>query len=117
MPYEMATLKKLKMSKKNVEFCLKSSSLTLLKWDSIMDIFLGNVPTSFFFGGGSVHSTLRKYSTSWKCSLHFVDIFRADWKFLIKFCSSDPSFNRNILRFQHLKFQTCAHAHIAITYV
>ena len=52
MPYEMATLKKLKMSKKNVEFCLKSSSLTLLKWDSIMDIFLGNVPTSFFFWGG-----------------------------------------------------------------
>ena len=28
----------------------KLSSLTLLKWDSIMDIFLGNVPT--FLGGG-----------------------------------------------------------------
>ena len=58
----MATLKKLKMSEKNVEFCLKSSSLTLLKWDSIMDIFLGNVPT-FFFGGGG------------ECAFHFAEIF------------------------------------------
>ena len=55
-------------------------------------------------------------STSWKCSLHFVDIFRTNWNFLIKFCSFDPSFNRNILRSQYLKFRTSAHAHIAITY-
>ena len=57
------------------------------------------------------------HSTSWKCSLPFVDIFRTYWTFLIKFCSSDPSFNRNILRSQYLKFQTSAHVHIAITYV
>ena len=46
---------------------------------------------------GVVHSTSWKYSTSWKCSLYFVYIFRTGWKFLIKFCSPDPSFNGNIL--------------------
>ena len=42
--------------------------------------------------------------------------FRTDWKFLIKVSSSDPSFNRNILRFLYLKFKTSAHAQISITY-
>ena len=56
------------------------------------------------------------HSTSWKCGLYFVYIFRTGWNFLIKFRSSDPSFNRNILRFLYLKFKTSAHAHIAIAY-
>ena len=64
----------------------------------------------------AVHSTLWKYSTSWKCSLHFFYIFRTDWAFLMKFCSSDPSFNRNILRLLYLNFNPSAHVHIAITY-
>ena len=34
----------------------------------------------------------------------------------MKFCNSDPSFNRNILRSLYLKFNPSAHAHIAITY-
>ena len=45
-----------------------------------------------------------------------VYIFRTDWDFFIKFCSSDPSFNRNILRSLYLKFKTSAHVHIIITY-
>ena len=36
--------------------------------------------------------------TSWKFTSHFVYILRTDLNFLIKFCNSDPSFNRNILR-------------------
>ena len=52
----------------------------------IKDIGVGGV------GGGWV-----VHSTSWKCGLYFVYIFRTDWKFLIKFCSLDPSFNGNIL--------------------
>ena len=36
--------------------------------------------------------------------------------FLIKFCSSDPSFNINIFRSLYLKFKTSAHAQIAITH-
>ena len=63
-----------------------------------------------------VHFILWKYSTSWKYSLYFVYIFRMCWNFLIKFCSSDPSFDRNILRFLYLKFKTSAHAHITIAY-
>ena len=62
------------------------------------------------FWGGVVHSA------SWKYSMYFVYIFRTGWNFLIKFCSSDPSFNRNILRSLYLKFKTSAHAHIAIAY-
>ena len=62
-----------------------------------------------------VHSTLWKYSTSWKCSLHFVYVFRTDWNFLTKFCISDPSFSRNILSSLYLKFKTSAHAYIVIT--
>ena len=45
------------------------------------------------------------------CAFHFVEmqsvffyIFRMGWNFLIKFCSSDPSFNRNILSSLYLKF-------------
>ena len=40
----------------------------------------------------------------------FVYIFIPDWIFLTKFRSSDPSFNRNILKSLHLKFETSAHA-------
>ena len=36
--------------------------------------------------------------------------------FSIKFCSSDPSFNRNILRSLYLKFKISAHALILITH-
>ena len=35
--------------------------------------------------------------------------------FLIKFCSSDQSFNRNILRSLYFKFRTSAHAQITIS--
>ena len=55
-------------------------------------------------------------STWWISSLHFVYIFRKDWNFLTKLCSSDPSFNRNILRSLYLKFKTSADAQIAMTY-
>ena len=67
-------------------------------------------------GGGKITPPPPVHSTSWKSSLHFLYIFGTDWNFLIKFCSSDPSFNRDILRSLYLKFQTSAHAHIAITY-
>ena len=56
------------------------------------------------------------HSTSWKCSLYFVYIFRTGRNFLIKLCSSDPSLSINILRSLYLKFKTSAHAHIANTY-
>ena len=67
-------------------------------------------------GGGSVHFTSWKHSTSWKFGLYFVYIFTTDWNFSIKFCSSDPSFNRNTFRPLYLKFKTFAHAQIAITH-
>ena len=51
-------------------------------------------------------------STSWKFGLYFVYIFIADWDFLIKFCISDPSFNRNILTSLYLKSGTSAHAQL-----
>ena len=63
-----------------------------------------------------LHSTWWKYSTLWKCSLHFVYIIRTDWNILIELCKPDPSFNRNILRSLYLKFKTSAHAHIATSY-
>ena len=54
---------------------------------------------------------------------HFVEIqsaffyiFRADWNFQIKFCSVDPSFNRNILRSLYLKFKASAHVQTAIAH-
>ena len=46
----------------------------------------------------------------------FFCIFRTTRNFLIKFCSSDPSLNINILRSIYLKFKTCAHAQIPITH-
>ena len=56
-------------------------------------------------------------------AFHFVEmqstcfyIFRRDWNFLMKFWSSDPSFNRKILRSLYLKLKPSAHGHIAITY-
>ena len=39
-----------------------------------------------------------------------------DWNFLIQFCSSDPSSNRNILRSLYLKFETSARKQTAITH-
>ena len=66
------------------------------------------------FGGWALMPPL--YSPSWKCSLDFVYIVRTNWNFLIKFWSSDPSFNRNFLRSLYLKFKTSVHAYIAITY-
>ena len=66
---------------------------------------------TFFLGGrGCV------YSTSWKISLHFVYIFRTDWNFLIKFCSSDTSFDRNILTFLYLKFKTSVNVKVGNTH-
>ena len=55
-------------------------------------------------------------STWWELSLHFVYIFRADWNFLIKFCSFDPSLNRNIYLNLYLKFKTSAYAETAVTH-
>ena len=60
-------------------------------------------------GGSGVHSTL------WKSCLHFVYIFRKDENFLIKFCSFDPIFIKNIFRSLYLKYKTSAHVHTAIT--
>ena len=53
-----------------------------------------------------VHSTWLKFG------LYFVYIFIADWNFLTKFCSSDPSFNGNILTSLYLKSETSAHAQL-----
>ena len=46
------------------------------------------------------------HSPSWKFSLHLIHIFRADWKFLTKFDSSDSSFNKSILTLLYLKSET-----------
>ena len=62
-----------------------------------------------------VHSTLWKYSTSSKFILHFVYLFRTDQNFLSNFCSSDPSFDRNILRPPYLKFKISAHVQMTVT--
>ena len=77
-----------------------------------------NIPGGNFPGGGGGG-----------VAFHFVEIFRFvamqsvfclylqnGLEFFNKFCSSDPSFNRNILRPLYLKFKTSAHAHIAIAY-
>ena len=58
----------------------------------------------------------RVHSTSLKFSVHFVYIFGMDWGFAIKFGSSDPSFNRNILRSLYLKFKASAHAESTTTH-
>ena len=61
-----------------------------------------------------VHSTSRKFG------LYFAYIFIANWDFLTKFCSSDPSFKRNILTSLYLRYVnlrmcnytiTCHHPH------
>ena len=57
-----------------------------------------------------------KYFTSWKFSLPFVYIFKADWKFFIKIFIFDPSFNRNTLSSLHLNFKPSAHAKILVTH-
>ena len=49
------------------------------------------------------------HCTSWKLGLCFVYILIADWSFLAKFCSSDPSFNRIDLTSLNLKSETSAH--------
>ena len=56
-------------------------------------------------------------------AFHFVEmqstffyIFRTDWNFLMKFCSSDPSFNRNILRSLYLKFKP-SHKFLVIIWI
>ena len=61
---------------------------------------------------GGVHSTSWKFSTWWKFSLYLVYIFIADWNFLTKFCSSNPSFNGNILMYLYLKSETSAQAQL-----
>ena len=57
------------------------------------------------------------------CTLCFAEIrpvfclyLQNDRNFLIKFCSSDRSFNRNILKSLYLKFKTFANGQIAITH-
>ena len=60
----------------------------------------------------SVHFTSWKFSTRWKFGLYFVYIFVADWNSLTEFCSSDPSFNGNILTSLYLKSETSAHAQL-----
>ena len=52
------------------------------------------------------------YSTWWKFGPYFVYIFITDWNFLTKFCSSDPSFNGNILTSLYLKSETFAYAQL-----
>ena len=52
------------------------------------------------------------HSSSWEFGLYFLYIFTADWNFLIKFYSSDPGFNRNILTSLYLKPETFAHAQL-----
>ena len=59
-----------------------------------------------------MHSTSWKFSSLWKSGLYFVYIFIGDWNFLTKFCSSDRSFNRNILTSLYLKSETSAHAEL-----
>ena len=56
------------------------------------------------------------HSTSWKCSLYFVYIFRTGRNFLIKFCSSDLSFSRNILKSLYLKFKKSNYLFLCMIY-
>ena len=62
----------------------------------------------FLYDRDLVHSTSWKFSISWKFDLYFVYIFIADWSVLTKFCSSDPSFNRNTQTYLYLKSETTA---------
>ena len=54
------------------------------------------------------------HSTSWKFSRNFVHNYWTVRVFLTKFRSSDLSFNWSILTLLHLKFETFAHAQIAV---
>ena len=63
-----------------------------------------------------VQFILQKYSTLWKFSLNFCLYLRIDLGiFFTKFWSSDSSFNRNILKPLHLKFEISTHAQIENT--
>ena len=55
------------------------------------------------------------HSTSWKCNLYFVNIFKAGCNFLTKFCSSDSSFNSSILKSLYVKFELLLMRNYAIT--
>ena len=46
----------------------------------------------------------------------YFSIYRTNWNFLMKFCSSDPSFNRNVLTYLYLEFKIFAHAPIAVSH-
>ena len=59
-----------------------------------------------------MHSTSWKFSTWWKLGLYFLYIFIMDWNFFTKFCSSDSSFNGNILTSLYLKSETSAHVQL-----
>ena len=93
----------------------------IINWTFFYIFFL----TQYLFGRHVSKSTkkcqknLKEHTvhyTSWKDGLYFACIFRTGWNFLIKFCSSDPSFNRNNSKFLYLKFKTSAHAHTKIAY-
>ena len=60
----------------------------------------------------SILKNFKKVFTWRKSNLYFVYIFIVDWNFLIKFCSSDPSFIGNILTSIYLKFKIYAHAQV-----
>ena len=66
------------------------------KWSSSL------ITVTTFFIEHPLHSTLWRYSTWWKFSLHTAYIFRATWNFLIKFWNSVQSCNINILTLLYL---------------
>ena len=68
--------------------------------------FLVEMSAGFSLVGTYVHSTSWKYSAWKKFGLYFLYIFIADRNFLTNFCSSDPSFNGNILISLYLKSET-----------
>ena len=74
--------------------------------------FLVEMSAGFRLVSTYVHSTSWKYSAWKKFSLYFLYIFIADRNFLTNFCSSDPSFNRNILISLYLKSETSALAQL-----
>ena len=94
-------------------FILLSSSKRVLYFDVVIQL---NIESQYIF---PVSLDMIKHlllNTFVEIQSVFFYNFRTDWKFLIKVSSSDPSFNRNILRSLYLKFKTSAHAQIAITY-
>lgn len=69
----------------------------------------------------SLGTTSKKFEpllhfTSWRFRLHFVHSFKTDWNLLTELDSSDLSFNKSILTLLSLKFETSAHAQIAVIY-